>query len=460
MSATNTGGKIFYVVLIVFATIGVLALSGKLNIGSNNADMADTDDTVEETASLHGELVFVSGDVYKKDGKEFFAVETGEILSEGEHVKTGSDATATILLDDGSIVRLDGDTEIEIKKIQTDKIIIHEVVGEIYNRVAKADGREYLVYANDVEVTALGTAFLVSVDEEKVSVSVIESKVSVHLGDEKQELSQGEKVVIHTETKEMSEEKIHTADFVKNEFVAWNKQEDEKEQYDLGILKEVSVEEEETKDIDETVSFPAPVVQKNFLQLAVHGSTATWTVNGTSLKGFKLVWSKNPSPTYPTRSGDKYAYYSDANTTSGGLKGFDGAGTYYVRVCEYLGGKCGRYSNQVSTYLEGKTVVKPVEKETVSNAVTSIKMSATGKQVNWTVDGTSAKGFKVVWSKNTAPTYPTRSGDKYIYLSNANATAANIHAFDGSGAYYVRVCEYLGGACGKYSNQIMVELEK
>jgi hypothetical protein len=73
----------------------------------------------------------------------------------------------------------------------------------------------------------------------------------------------------------------------------------------------------------------------------------SWVVNGTSESGFKLVWSKTSGPTYPTRSTDKYAYYSSSSTTTGQIDSFDGAGTYYVRVCEYLGGACGVYSNEV-----------------------------------------------------------------------------------------------------------------
>lgn len=86
------------------------------------------------------------------------------------------------------------------------------------------------------------------------------------------------------------------------------------------------------------------------INLTVTGKTATWTVDGTSPSGFKLVFSRNPNPEYPTRNGDEYEYYSDSSTRSGTIRKVDGqTGTYYVRVCEYVGGKCGVYSNQVTT---------------------------------------------------------------------------------------------------------------
>lgn len=94
------------------------------------------------------------------------------------------------------------------------------------------------------------------------------------------------------------------------------------------------------------------------------------------------------------------------------------------------------------------------------NPVTSIDLyydDSTDK-VWWKEDGYSSQGFKIVWSLNENPTYPTRSGDKYVYLSSPDADSTILTAFSGSGIYYVRVCEYLGGKCGIYSNQIKLQL--
>lgn len=96
--------------------------------------------------------------------------------------------------------------------------------------------------------------------------------------------------------------------------------------------------------------------------------------------------------------------------------------------------------------------------ENKEGKVFSIQLSADGKKVKWTTDGYSRNGFKVVWSKNSGPMYPTREGDKYLYLSEPTASYGELEAFSGEGLYKVRVCEYLGGSCGVYSNEITTSI--
>lgn len=178
------------------------------------------------------------------------------------------------------------------------------------------------------------------------------------------------------------------------------------------------------------------------------GVSLSWNVSGLDTShGFKLVKSTDANPVYP---GDNYQYLSNGATRKYTWSIKDGK-TYHFRVCQYLeNGTCGVYSNDI-------TVKAPTSG---TGAVTGISLSAySGNKVKWTVNGYSDQGFKVVWSKNTNPTYPTRSGDKYDYIPESTATVSNtLEAFDGAGTYYVRVCEYLGGACGVYSNQITVTL--
>jgi len=449
---------------IVFAAVATVLLVGGCFAFSQLGNAPEEQSVVvapEIPVALHGELVFSTGEVYKSRSEKWLQINPGEILNEGDNLKTNALSKATILFDDGSILRLDAETEIVIEKIQKSEIKIAEIKGSTYNRVAKADDRNYIVSANGVNVTALGTAFLLEVKEKEVSVSMIENKSKVDFDNGTQEVAQGEKVKINIEKKEIKKESLDKAVLEKEQFAVWNKTEDETEKYEMGIWQK-TVEEETVKETAEEKTEPKEVVEKKdpetvtSITLAGSGANVSWKVNGISAQGFKLVWSKNSEPTYPTRSGDKYLYYTDSATRYGKLSAFDGAGTYFVRVCEYLGGACGKYSNQISVKLE-----VPAEKDVpeVSETVKSISMSATGSSVKWSVNGLSKNGFKIVWSKNENPTYPTRTGDQYIYLSSPTASSTTLSAFDGAGTYFVRVCEYLGGACGVYSNQSTVTLE-
>lgn len=222
-----------------------------------------------------------------------------------------------------------------------------------------------------------------------------------------------------------------------------------------------------------TTPTPTPVPAAINLSGSAYASGVKLTWSTTSVdtsKGFKIVKSTSTNPVYPGSS----AVYVNGSTKSYAWEIKDGK-TYYFRVCQYTGAACGVYSNNAA--VKAPYVVTETPK---TNSVTSINLypvallsslknlsdnilatsTPTGSQykVGWTVNGYSASGFKLVWSKNPAPTYPNRSGDKYNYYSEPSTSQGVINAFDGPGTYYVRVCEYLGGACGVYSNQITVIL--
>ena len=96
-----------------------------------------------------------------------------------------------------------------------------------------------------------------------------------------------------------------------------------------------------------------------------------------------------------------------------------------------------------------KTTVAPVT--TSQGTINLSGYAQDGKAVlNWNVNGVDTPiGFKVVKSVNPNPVYP---GDAYHYLSNPDVRS---DVWTGlSGVYHFRVCQYLGGACGVYSNDI------
>ena len=135
--------------------------------------------------------------------------------------------------------------------------------------------------------------------------------------------------------------------------------------------------------------------------------------------------------------------------------------TWHIRVCRYDGsGSCSHYSNEIVFKAPDLGGDKSDDDD---SDVDKIKLTVTKNsddkvKLEWSVDGKSSKGFKVVWSKNSGPTYPCRSGDKYHYLSDSGARSDYVDNLDDNKTYYFRVCEYLGGKCGTYSNEVSIKL--
>lgn len=105
------------------------------------------------------------------------------------------------------------------------------------------------------------------------------------------------------------------------------------------------------------------------------------------------------------------------------------------------------------------TIIAPGISEEQISSVEKIELKLIEEnKIEWKTYGYSSQGFKIVWSKDENPTYPTREGDKYNYYTEPEKNTDTLNAFDGNGVYYARVCEYLGGKCGIYSNQIEIQL--
>lgn len=170
-----------------------------------------------------------------------------------------------------------------------------------------------------------------------------------------------------------------------------------------------------------------------------------WSVNGVDApQGFKVVSSTSPNPVYP---GSKYHYLSDPAKRSDTWTGL--AGIYHFRVCQYLGGSCGVYSNNLTLDVTPATSTPAGDGKIVLAGVFE------GGKVNlkWSADGVDApKGFKVITSVKSNPVYP---GDTYHYLSDP-AKRSDVWSGLSSGTHHFRVCQYLGGACGVYSNDVAV----
>lgn len=178
---------------------------------------------------------------------------------------------------------------------------------------------------------------------------------------------------------------------------------------------------------------------------------------------YKVVRSTtNPNPVYPDDSYIKYS--SDPNFTSYTDKSTPNGDVYY-RVCSIA--KPNRYcsivvkiaSDGAATNVYDDKTPEPEKYDTIEPATINLtaSMESDGVQLDWTVNGESPKGFKVAISTvNENPTYPVMSGDSYRYLSDSTKRSYKEMRLTAGKTYYFRVCQYLGGTCGSYSNSVSV----
>lgn len=206
-----------------------------------------------------------------------------------------------------------------------------------------------------------------------------------------------------------------------------------------------------TIPVSGTIKLVSSVVEGKQIKLS-------WTTDGVSApKGFKTVISRTENPIYP---GNDYHYLDNPEARSDVWERKEG-GVYYLRVCQYLGDKCGVYSNNVKVTLDGPTSVGGTTgtTPTTTNANGSIRLEGyfgnSKVSLKWTLSNmTSAQGFKVVYSDKENPVYP---GNEYHYLTEPTVRSDFWESLP-AGVYYFRVCEYLGGKCGIYSNNLRIEI--
>jgi transmembrane sensor len=98
------------------------------------------------------------------------------------------------ILSDGSKVHLNAGSKIEYLKVFGESKRYVKLSGEAYFEVVKDQSRPFIVEANDVEVTVLGTKFNVRANESEYAVALLEGSVKVSMENASQLIKPGEEV--------------------------------------------------------------------------------------------------------------------------------------------------------------------------------------------------------------------------------------------------------------------------
>ncbi len=335
-------------IVLLVASLFVAFRSG----GSSDNVADDTDQSQQDRQTLEASLTLIEGTVEVGSSEEFQAATSGAALKTGQHVRTGADSRAVITLGDGSLVRMNELSELQLTSLDTDTIVITNLSGEVYSRVAKSDSRSFEVFVGDNVYIATGTAYKTTNTPDDEGVDVYEGDVKN--GDDV-EIGEGES--FFTKTKDGSDAnkviKIDQDSLKDDDFVQWNKQEDMKKfSNNLGVLNDDKKDSDDDEDDSDDSDSTPPEDDNEAANIGVsaspvdNGIKIIWEASGLGdIAGFKINYSSsNTSPTYGIDS----SKFVSADTSSKVIEKQDGE-KWYFRVCAYRdGGSCTNYSSAVS----------------------------------------------------------------------------------------------------------------
>jgi hypothetical protein len=454
----NINMKIFLIVTAVFIITGfTLGLLSNKNEKINTSAIAPT----SYVYALKARIVYKEGAIWKDENGKMSEINEGDILGEKDEILTGQNSKTVLLFDDGSVLRIGEKTRINFMKLAPSEMRLREDEGELFVRVEKTENHKFYITAGNYTIESLGTIFSVE-NNDGVKVKVFDNSVNVGDGVKKKEIGEKEKWSENSDKTEI----ITDVEIKENKFITWSLDEEKKEGVVIPpiatkipevtvVLKPTTVKVQEPTSVKEVIPTKAAAEGKLTLtgSKVEQGALLKWEVQNLDVKsGFKLVKSLEANPSYPSKD---FIFFESEKSNSFFWEIKDGK-KWHFRVCQYLSsGQCGVYSNDVMVEV---SLTSSLDNANHAGNVTAIRLigekSGNVASLNWSLDGYSSMGFKVVWSTNSSPVYPSRDGDSFHYYSEASKRSDTVPDLSSGKTYYFRVCEYLGGKCGVYSNEI------
>jgi len=433
--ARGTFGSFFQkwrILLYIFFIVVFLGLigTGAYLLTKQSPEQTPTPVVTQKEVLIASNVVLVDGDVeYKKsDDDRWVEVKKGDTLKQGDSIRTGNGSRVVLELDNGNAVRLDSSSEVLLLSMDPDAVVIEQMRGESYNRVSSSKEHTHTVKAQDVEVEALGTAYIVESKpkKQKVSVFVYESKVKVRINGDEKSVKELKKAVIEVKEKKLTILEMSQQEY-KRQFASWNMNQDKKMGYETHEKVSPVV----------AISSPTSGIQTEASEIAVTGTVTDESalkkiiLNGTIYtskdeyqKGFNPV-DGTFDVTVPLEVGE--------NVIS--VEAYD----IYWNVSDVV-------SVTVTRTIPEPVVPPPSSEISVSaQALGNLKVKIT---ITTTTD--AQNGFKIAWSQtNSIPKYPddswTYTGGKY-----GPGTYSFEVSIKESGTYYLgaSIWEGVGGESG------------
>lgn len=442
--------RLVLLIAIIAAIVLVGAILTMIALRKDDTETARTAN-VSKVSLMGAELTIVDGEVQvSSDNVTWHDAKVGDQLKQGSYVRTQPSSRTVIALDDGSAIRINNGSVVKLDNLAVNNVVVTNVSGEVYTRVVPSS-RKFSVKIADEQYVAMGTAYKTVNTAETAGVEVYHSTVKVvHSG---VDVTEGKYYYTKagTAATQQTLSDIPVEKVKQDAFLAWNYEQDKQNSEfkdKLGYLTKIDepTAQQTAATANKTTTTTTPSATSKITLTGVAGDSGiklTWSLTGLSApNGFKVVKSLAANPTYGK---DSYIYVSSPSATSYTYSLKDGK-TYHFRVCIYTGDGCSTYSNDVA-------VQAPLKEGSSSEDPTgTLTLTGTGgNTVSWVLNGSSPKGYKLVWSTSSAPVYP---GSDYNYYSDPSTKNGTVNA--SAGTYRVRVCMYTGGGCTNYSNEITV----
>ncbi|EKD32911.1 MAG: hypothetical protein ACD_76C00118G0004 [uncultured bacterium] len=425
----------------------------------------------------------------------------GIVLNEGDSIRTGL-GKAVLSFEDGSALRLDALTEVEVVRLSGKSAVFSNKQGRVYLRVKDGTSAQYQILAQEASVSAQGTAFTVACDQTKKTVAVLmvegSAKVRVERNSDAVEskIESGSKLDLDLSKPITEAVKTSAVDLeiVKSDsFYSWNKEEDIKIGDPLGVLEAVEdaegIEDAEGEDGSEDVenaegadvaedanneeakedqvldlsqSAPAESNSGIFLKASAQddGVRFTWVLNQTEAPyGFKISRGTEPNPYYPKND---FVYISSVEAREYTWKITDGK-TYHFRICTWNGGKtsesaCVVHSNDVQVTTKQASINISGFEYVASELVLGATTSESGVNLSWNkITAPGFQGYKVVRSETDANLYYPKNGYIKWLPDDINATGYTDDSAERGKSYYYRICSLESEAPTYCGNVVQVQ---
>ncbi|OGF31962.1 hypothetical protein A2533_01765 [Candidatus Falkowbacteria bacterium RIFOXYD2_FULL_35_9] len=266
---------IFFIILIILFLIIIFNLNSPKS--SEQISLVDTNSSEKLSEA---QIIGIKGivQIYQQEENQWTNLNQDDILAEGSTILTSDSGRAIIKLPDGSIFRMNSNSQITLEQFNFANIVLIQEKGEVYHRVNEQSPSIYNVRHNLTESTALGTGFDLIVSEQNSELQVIASRVKVKVYENTdldnilsmRTIDEGYYAKINPTLepdKMIESEEKELADIINNDWLVWNKEQDSQLGVYLGIFE---------KNIVLTLSEPTQTELKtNEDKITIKGSTDT-----------------------------------------------------------------------------------------------------------------------------------------------------------------------------------------